>query len=534
MTPSLERPRGAGRLTVEGWFQVVLASMILLAAVGTILGAQVIKDTNRASDRLLNKSLPAAAETYRLQSALLDQETGLRGFAIAGDRALLTPYTEGKITEAAAIARLRELLAGRDKLLADLDAVQSTAQSWRDDYAEPVVGTAAVGPFFAPNVVRGKEIFDALRTRFVIQNADLDAAIEQDRAELADTRRVRDTVLGGIVGGFVLLGVVMLILVRRLVARPLKYLEDASARVSAGEFDHHITVRGPADLATVARSVEAMRRRIVAELAASRGQEAVLAQQATDLDAQTVELRRSNAELEQFAYVASHDLQEPLRKVASFCQLLEKRYGDQLDDRGKQYIDYAVDGAKRMQVLINDLLTFSRVGRVNDSNVPTDLGQTLDKALSNLATVIEDTDARIERPEELPEIAGDPTLLTMLWQNLIGNAIKFRRPEQAPVIRIECAAGPAESGGWEFTVTDNGIGIAPEFADKVFVIFQRLHSRDEYSGTGIGLALCKKIVEFHGGTIRIDTGYTEGTRFCFTLNPAVIEEPAVIDQGVPA
>ncbi|WP_194813850.1 ATP-binding protein [Nocardia sp. XZ_19_385] len=534
MTPSPERPRGAGRLTVQGWFQVVLASLILLAAVGSILGAHMIRETNRVTDRLLNQSLPAAAETYRLQSALLDQETGLRGYAIAGDRELLLPYTEGKIAEAASAARLRELLTGRDALLADLESVESTAAKWRTEYAELVVGTAAVGPAFAPNVVRGKTMFDTLRAGFNTQNTSLAAAIAADRDQVAQSRHRRDLVLTGIVAGFVLLGVVMLILVRRLVARPLDYLEDASTRVAAGDFDHRITAHGPADLATVAQSVEAMRRRIVEELAASRSQEAVLAQQTTDLDAQTVELRRSNAELEQFAYVASHDLQEPLRKVASFCQLLEKRYGDQLDERGKQYIDYAVDGAKRMQVLINDLLTFSRVGRVNDSNVPTDLEQTLDKALSNLATVIEDAEARIELPEELPEIVGDPTLLTMLWQNLIGNAIKFHRPGEAPVIRIECAAGPPETGGWQLSVADNGIGIAPEFADKVFVIFQRLHSRDEYSGTGIGLALCKKIVEFHGGTIELDTEYTGGTRFCFTLNPVNALDDAPTLEGVSA
>ncbi|MEV0246652.1 ATP-binding protein [Nocardia sp. NPDC050712] len=526
MIPTVERPRGAGRLTVQGWFQVVLASMILLAAIGTILGAQVIRQTNHVTDRLLNRSLPAAAETYRLQSALVDQETGLRGYVIADDRELLVPYIEGKAVEADAAARLRELLAGRETLLADLEAVESAAQTWRTDYAEPVVSSGATGPVAAPNVGRGKELFDALRVRFNTQNTDLTTSIADDRAELSQTRQRRDLALGGIVAGFVLLGVVMLVLIRRLVARPLGYLKDASSRVAAGDFDHHITVHGPADLATVAQSVEAMRERIVEELAASRTQEAALVRQAGDMDAQTVELRRSNAELEQFAYVASHDLQEPLRKVASFCQLLEKRYGDQLDDRGKQYIDYAVDGAKRMQVLINDLLTFSRVGRVNDSSVPTDLGQTLDKALNNLATVIEDSGARIERPEELPELVGDPTLLTMMWQNLIGNAIKFQRPDESPVIRIDCEAGTPESGGWQFSVTDNGIGIPAEFADKVFVIFQRLHGRDEYSGTGIGLALCKKIVEFHGGTIRIDTDYTGGTRFRFTLNPAVI------DQGV--
>lgn len=166
--------------------------------------------------------------------------------------------------------------------------------------------------------------------------------------------------------------------------------------------------------------MEDMRRRLADELAEAQNREALLAEQ-------TQELRRSNAELEQFAYVASHDLQEPLRKVASFCQLLEKRYGDELDARGKQYIAFAVDGAKRMQVLINDLLTFSRVGRVQESWKPVDLDRALDRALGNLTLAIEESGTMIERPESLPELLGDATALTMVWQNLVGNAVKFRR-----------------------------------------------------------------------------------------------------------
>jgi len=262
------------------------------------------------------------------------------------------------------------------------------------------------------------------------------------------------------------------------------------------------------------------------------------------LDDQTVELRRSNAELEQFAYVASHDLQEPLRKVASFCQLIEKRYGDQLDERGTEYIAFAVDGAKRMQVLINDLLTFSRVGRLNAAYTDVDLDETLDVALGNLSTAIEESGADVVRPAQLPAVIGDPTLLTMLWQNLIGNAVKFAKPGDAPRIVVECerAAGEHEDQ-WSFSVTDNGIGISPEFVDKVFVIFQRLHAREVYSGTGIGLALCKKIVEHHGGTIWIDTSYTAGTQFRFTLpvkplasadTDAVLDDdPAAVLEGTP-
>ena len=180
------------------------------------------------------------------------------------------------------------------------------------------------------------------------------------------------------------------------------------------------------------------------------------------MDEQAVELRRSNAELEQFAYVASHDLQEPLRKVASFCQLLEKRYGDKLDERGIEYIGFAVDGAKRMQVLINDLLTFSRVGRLGTKQTEVDLDTTLDAGLANLATAIEESDAEIVRPAQpLPRIIGDPTLLTMLWQNLIGNAVKFRHKDRRPRVVIDCERGSGDHDGeWLFTVSDNGIGIA--------------------------------------------------------------------------
>ncbi|MEV6253985.1 CHASE3 domain-containing protein [Nocardia sp. NPDC051911] len=522
MTMTTGRAPLSARLTAQAWFQLVLAAMVLVVIIGTVAGAQVIAQANRVTDRLVDRTLPAAAEAYRLQSALVNQETGLRGYRITADPQFLQPYRDGTRDEAQSATRLRELLADREPLLDELDAVEQAAQRWRGEYAEPLVAGLASGSPLGTDPttpVRGKPLFDDLRTRFDTQNSSLAATIAHDEDELTHTRAVRDAVLAGMVVAFLLTGVLLTVLIRRLIVRPLGSLTDASLRVAGGDFDHHIDAHGPADLVTVANAVESMRRRIVAELDSSRAKEAVLAEQKTDLDLQAVELRRSNAELEQFAYVASHDLQEPLRKVASFCQLLEKRYGDKLDERGKQYIDFAVDGAKRMQVLINDLLTFSRVGRVTDRTEPTGLGPALDKALTNLSAVIDDTTASIQRPDELPEIIGDPTLLTMLWQNLIANAIKFREPDRAPRIEITCE--PTENGsGWLLSISDNGIGIAPEFAEKVFVIFQRLHNREEYSGTGIGLAVCKKIVEYHGGRIWIDTEYTAGARFYFTLRTA--------------
>ncbi|MFJ6084667.1 ATP-binding protein [Streptomyces sp. NPDC092369] len=503
--------------------------MMLVVVIGTAVGASLLDRTARVTDQLLEQVQPAQTEAYRLQATLVNQETGIRGYAIAADRQFLEPYTQGKRDEARVAARLRSLIADRPRLLADLDAVQRGAADWRDTYAEPLASTVTPG---RPRTIdqrtadRGKEKFDDLRALWTKQDRDLAQAVHDGRQKLAHERTVRNAVLIGMVIIFVLTGLTLAFLVRLLVTRPLEALREASRQVADGDFDHVIRGGGPADLAALATDVEGMRQQIVAELAASRSQRDVLTRQADDLDAQAVELRRSNAELEQFAYVASHDLQEPLRKVASFCQLLEKRYGDQLDERGTQYIDFAVDGAKRMQVLINDLLTFSRVGRVNDTQVPVELGQTLDKALSNLTVSVEESGARVDRPDALPEIVGDPTLLTMLWQNLVGNALKFRHPDRPPHVTITCAVDPDRPDTWLVYVTDNGIGIPAEFADKVFVIFQRLHSRDAYGGTGIGLALCKKIVEYHGGTIWLDSGRTEGTRFCFTLPFAAVEATA--------
>lgn len=528
--------RVVGRLTAQAWFQLVFALMILVVLIGAVAGAQVISNTNKVTDRLARQALPASAEAYRLQSALINQETGLRGYAIAADPQFLEPYIEGSREQERAVARLRELLSDRPELIADLDVIERGVQQWRTEYAGPLAATTSpekARALAATTAVRAKGVFDQLRAAFTVQNEGLAAAVAADNRALEHARTIRDVVLTGMVLVFLLTGTVLTVLLRRLVVRPLAALTESSLRVADGEFDHHIDARGPADIVQVAAAVEDMRTRIVTELGSTQSQSTLLRQQKAELDLQADELRRSNAELEQFAYVASHDLQEPLRKVASFCQLLEKRYGAQLDERGKQYIDFAVDGAKRMQVLINDLLTFSRVGRVSEGAQPVRLGEPLDKALTNLSGALEEADAVVERPDDLPEIMGEPTLLTMLWQNLISNAVKFRRPDHAPVVRIEAAACADDPALRLFSVTDNGIGVAPEFAEKVFVIFQRLHARDEYSGTGIGLAVCKKIVEFHGGTIWLDTENTVGTRICFTLR-TVEAEPGAEDPVAPA
>lgn len=237
------------------------------------------------------------------------------------------------------------------------------------------------------------------------------------------------------------------------------------------------------------------------------------------LERQTQELTRSNTELEQFAYVASHDLQEPLRMVSSYAQLLARRYRGQLDSDADEFIEFMVDGATRMQALINDLLAYSRVGTKGKPFTTTDGNQIIQQVLESLRFVIEETHAHLT-VDPLPVLIADRAQLVQLFQNLISNALKFRGEE---TLKIHISA-KEEGDQVIFSVADNGIGIEPQYAERIFLLFQRLHTKKEYPGTGIGLAICKKIVERHGGQIWLESKPDEGTTFFFTLPLPAKEE----------
>jgi light-regulated signal transduction histidine kinase (bacteriophytochrome) len=352
---------------------------------------------------------------------------------------------------------------------------------------------------------RSKRQFDEVRLHY----AALAGALTAERRSALDeisTLTTQVVVLAiGVVALLLACAIVIVVGLRRLVLNPIDRLALDARAVTAGDVHHEITPTGPRELQELGRDLEAMRHRIVDDLAAVEVARAQLDQQAR-------ELSRSNEELEQFAYVASHDLQEPLRKVASFCQLLEQRYGDELDERGKQYLDFAVDGAKRMQQLILDLLTFSRVGRTGGAFTAVDLRHAAFQAVADLDGPISEKHAVVE-VGDLPTVHGDAVLLTSLFQNLVSNAVKFN---DSDVPRVTISARETVAG-WELACADNGIGIEPQHADRVFVIFQRLHGRDVYGGTGIGLALAQKIVSYHGGSIWIDEHVAEGTTIRWTL-----------------
>lgn len=249
-------------------------------------------------------------------------------------------------------------------------------------------------------------------------------------------------------------------------------------------------------------------------------QESLLLKTNTGLEQQVEErlkeLERSNAELEQFAYIASHDLQEPLRMVSSYMQLIEDRYTDKLDDDGKEFIQYAVDGAIRMQILIKSLLEYSRVGSDQGVHETVEMESVLESAKQNLASIIASSQAVITN-DELPVVSGNKSQLIQLMQNLISNAIKYSVGDSRPEIHISVSRS-GKDNKWQFSVRDNGIGFEPAYAERIFVIFRRLHTKESYAGTGIGLAICKKIIERHGGQIWADSSPGNGSTFHFTLN----------------
>jgi signal transduction histidine kinase len=314
-----------------------------------------------------------------------------------------------------------------------------------------------------------------------------------------------DVVFVGIAAGLLLTVLLLAVGLRATAIRPLHQLAAQARQVADGDFEHEVTARGPREVTNLAADVNTMRERILHELSASREANAILQARAT-------ELQRSNSELEQFAYVASHDLQEPLRKVASFSQLLQRRYAGKLDARADQYIEFAVDGAKRMQALINDLLAYSRVGRSDREPALVSSDAALTQARANLAEQIEETGATIETGH-LPLVLAELPLLIAVFQNLLSNALKFSGGKPPRVVITVRRDEPF----WLFSFSDNGIGIEPEYAERIFVIFQRLHERSANAGTGIGLAMTRKIIEYFGGQIWLDTTFTGGTRFCFTL-----------------
>jgi light-regulated signal transduction histidine kinase (bacteriophytochrome) len=283
-------------------------------------------------------------------------------------------------------------------------------------------------------------------------------------------------------------------------------LEDFSGEKTQLELAQRAVLNILEDLEAERANVERVNRQLQKEIEVRKHAE-------DSLREYSAELARSNAELQQFAYVASHDLQEPLRAVSGFSQLLARRYQGKLDSDADDFITFMAEGATRMQSLINDLLALSRIGTRGKQFALVECEDVFQAVKQNLDVAIAESGAVITH-DPLPVLVADTTQLTQLFQNLFSNAIKFRRPEEAPRIHV---SSKRYGGGLQFSVRDNGIGIDPQYFDRIFVIFQRLHGREKYPGTGIGLAICKKIVERLGGRIWVESERGQGSTFCFVI-----------------
>jgi signal transduction histidine kinase len=411
---------------------------------------------------------------------MTDAETGELGYILTGDDSYLTPYVRGVAEVHEGAAQVRKLTSDNAKQQRALDSLEPVIVTRLGELRERIEvrrGQGLTAGITAVKEGAGNEYMEQLRAGLAGMKAEEERLLGERTTELtASSQRTRAVLVFGECLGLMILGVAGFVTQREMVQR--RRAEEAVRKANA-ELERKVAERT-----------------------------AELAERAKDLE-------RSNMELQQFAYVASHDLQEPLRTIASFTQLLAKRYADKLDDKAREFIAFAVDGSKRMQTLINDLLSFSRVGTQGNALVPVRCDGILDAVLRNLKRAIEESGAVITR-DALPVVLADEMQLGQLVQNLVANAIKFHG-NKAPRIHI----GAERSGpGWKISVRDNGIGIAQEHHERIFVIFQRLHTKTQYAGTGIGLAICKKIAERHGGRIWVEATPGGGSTFSFTIGDA--------------
>ncbi|GAB3857484.1 CHASE3 domain-containing protein [Micromonospora andamanensis] len=522
----------------------VLVAIVGLLLIGVAVAETVVATRNRAHiDAVLNVTGPLRAQSQELLAVLVDQETAIRGYALTGEREDLVPFDTGRQREQQLATSMDRLLTTYPELRDEFQMVQQQAEQWRQTVALPVIAAIDAGGTVAGQQLltdQSRQQFDQIRVAVdALQNGILEVR-EEAATDVRSTSNLLVLLL--VIAALVVLvaGVVLLTSLERMVIRPLTSLAGQVREVAVGDYGHGIAGTGPPEFRRLGEDVDAMRQKIAADLAEVREARERIEWVNTQLQKQAEELTRSNRDLEQFAYVASHDLQEPLRKVASFCQLLQRRYAGRLDERADQYIAFAVDGAQRMQRLINDLLAFSRIGRLTAGFTEVDLNRLMEEVAGQTEPARQYADAELTWGE-LPVIRGEEPLLTNLLVNLVSNSVKFRRADVPPKVHVSARLIGED---WEITCQDNGIGIEPEFADKIFVIFQRLHAKDAYPGTGIGLAIVKKIVEYHGGRVWVDTDVPEGTAIRFTLPalPADIEaaksgtgvDGADVDGSAPA
>ncbi len=482
---------------IAAGYGLILLVMLGIAAL-TLLR---LHEAAAVADHLSREDAPALQLIDDLRVQILNEQVALTRFEASantvprGREDLLQPYFRAHddiFGDLAALAQL-ERDPGSADLRPALTQLRKDIQVVEADATEEVALIRSGGPA-QPDSNADLGRVDAVRAMAagIGDEIGLHIRIAAADAQKSASDSTRFVIVASFIGLAVALAVAIAVTLG--ISSPLRRLRTSADRIAAGEMVEPGFTHRRDEIGSLSRAMTKMVR---------------------SLNQQADELKRSNGDLEQFAYVASHDLQEPLRMVSGFTGLLKRRYSGKLDADADEYIEFAVSGANRMQALINDLLSYSRVGREEVAAKAVDTQVALDQALANLQTAIQERSAMVSCGQ-LPTVWANQGMLVRLFQNLIGNALKFCKAER-PIVRIQ--AEP-RGGDWVFSVADNGIGIDPQYKDRIFMIFQRLHNQNEYPGTGIGLAVCKRIVERNGGRIWLESEPGKGTTFFFTL-PAI-------------
>jgi signal transduction histidine kinase len=484
---------------IAAGYGLVLLVMLAIAVITLVR----LQGATAVADRLSRQDAPALQAIDDLNVQIIGEQMAVNRFLLSseatprGREAFLGPYFQAHdlifadLAALAAFARVAKL-AGLPTALdqPSLDQLSSQIQIAEAESDKEIAAIRSGAPIEVASALDFTQA-DVVRSLAADIGDDVAQQIRQSAAEAqrsaSDSTRL--VVIASILGVGCALAVALLVTLG--ISGPLRRLTATADRIAAGEMIEPPPSHRQDEIGSLSRAVTKM---------------------VQTLNQQAVELKRSNADLEQFAYIASHDLQEPLRMVSGFTGLLKRRYAGKLDADADEFIGFAVGGVTRMQELINDLLSYSRVGREEVSAKPVDMQIVVDQALANLQMAIEERSALISSGQ-LPTVLANHGMLVRLFQNLIGNALKFCKAER-PIIRIQAEQRGAE---WVFSVADNGIGIDPQYKDRIFLIFQRLHKQGEYPGTGIGLAVCKRIVERNGGRIWLESEPGKGTTFFFTL-----------------
>src|SRR4051794_3810353 len=469
----------------------LMLAFVLLVALGVL--ALVVTGERSAGKRAEHSGRVIEA-TATLQKDVLELETGARGYLISRSRLFLDPWTDARVAVPADTERLVALVGDNPAQLRRAKVLAQGVRDYSDDFSEPLVATTIRRPREAVARVKtgeGRRRVDRLRLEFARFVAAEQRLLAQRGANANRQRTVALAVIGGGVLLLALFVVLEQIALHRWVLRPLERLGTTTERIGAGDFATRTDIVGPDAIGDLGRAINGM---------------------ADSLQERDDELVRSNRQLEEFAYIASHALAEPLRAMGGYADLLTRRHADELDPRARRYLDGITAGAERMRGLIDDLLAYSRVGRRELDKRPVDMQALVASVCDDLSMAIEESGAQVVA-HHLPTVTGDLNQLRMVVQNLVANAIKFRG-EAPPRIDIRAET---DAKCWTFRVEDNGIGIEPRHAERIFRMFQRLHTREEYEGTGIGLALVERVLQRHDGRIWVESRPEGGSRFSFTL-----------------